>query len=150
MKRRCCIPWRTELASVRLTKALMLRWSTSDSQESYWDCRGSDGSVADREREWRGFGELKKKLQKNSVSILGKVEVAVRKRRAGESETRVETSADRAGIRSVRGTRRAQSRREKEEWRQTGNTRVQEQEEGDQSSPSKKTLMDRNESGCRV
>lgn len=31
-------------------------------------------------------------LQKNSVSILGKVEVAVRKRRAGESETRAETS----------------------------------------------------------
>lgn len=47
------------MASVRLTKALMLRWSTSDSQESYWDCRGSDGSEADREREWRGLGELK-------------------------------------------------------------------------------------------
>lgn len=51
----------------------------------------------------------------------------------------------------MRGTRRAQSRRGKKEgWRQTGNTRVQEQEEGDQSSPAKKTLMDRNESGGRV
>lgn len=97
-----------------------------------------------------GVRGIKMTPQKNSVSILGKVEVAVKKRRAGKSETRVETSADRAGIRSVRGTRRAQSRREKEERRQTGNTRVQEQEEGDQSSPVKKTLMDRNESGCRV
>lgn len=39
-----------------------------------------------------GSGGIKMTLQKNSVSILGKVEVAVRKRRAGESETRAETS----------------------------------------------------------
>ena len=50
MKSRCCTPWRTEVASVRLTKALMLRWSTRESQESYWDCRGSDGRVSAPEK----------------------------------------------------------------------------------------------------
>lgn len=74
--------------------------------------------------------------------------------RAGESETGAETSADGAGIRSVRGTRRAKRRwREKnpkEQWRQTGNTEVREQEEGDQSSSEEKTLMDRNESVGQV
>lgn len=29
----------------------MLRWSTRDNQESYWDCRGSDGKVSVREEE---------------------------------------------------------------------------------------------------
>ena len=54
MKRRCWTPWRTESANVKLTKALMLRWSTRDNQESYWDCRGSDGKVSggEGEAEW--------------------------------------------------------------------------------------------------
>lgn len=29
----------------------MFRWSTRDNQESYWDCRGSDGKVPERVEE---------------------------------------------------------------------------------------------------
>lgn len=55
MKRRCWTPWRTESANVRLTKDLMFRWSTRDNQESYWDCRGSDGKVSGRKSKKNGM-----------------------------------------------------------------------------------------------
>src|SRR4029434_6595994 len=54
MKSRCWTPCLMELASVRLTKALMFRWSTRDNQESYWHWRGSEGNTS--VERWRERG----------------------------------------------------------------------------------------------
>lgn len=66
MKSRCWTPWRTESANVKLTKDLMLRLSTRDNQESYWDCRGSDGRVSGKVEE---RGEKREKDASTNDSV---------------------------------------------------------------------------------
>lgn len=96
MKRRCWIPWRTESANVKLTKALMFRWSTRDNQESYWDCRGSDGKVSGRV-EGREMVRYEKYSWRFNWSVFGFRE-GEGKRRPGTTDIQVKGESREVGM----------------------------------------------------
>lgn len=114
MKSKCWTPWRTESAKVRLTKALMLRWSTRDNQESYWDCSGSDGRVSAGKTNWRKVrnvdGQLSRRAFIDSQSEMMSVRT-VRGRKQKTSERRQQMS----GWQGL--DQRQSGRRHKRRWR---------------------------------
>lgn len=144
MKRRCWIPWRTELANVKLTKALMFRWSTRDNQESYWDCRGSDGKVPGRVEEnkivwgekysWQfnrsmlGFREGKGKRRPRRIDMQVK-----ESREVGMTELELEAQRERDTRQDVEMWGGTERERCKHKWQRRQNVRQRERYRGAQT-----------------